>query len=247
MTVPASLAGKVALVTGAGRRVGRAVAERLVHEGMSVVLHCHGSRDGAEAVARQAVERGQRAAVVQADLRRAEGRERVRDAALAFGGGLHLVVAGAANFDRVPFDAWTDEHWARAMELNLEAPVKLARDLAARLSEARGSVVFITDAGALRPHTNYFPYLVSKGALAYAMRAMALELAPRVRVNAVAPGIVLAPEELSAEEKSALVRTVPLGTEGGAEVVADAVVYLARAEFVTGAELVVDGGRWLTA
>lgn len=245
------LRGKVALVTGAGRRLGRAIAERLGAEGMDVVLHCHGSRVGAEEARAAIVAAGGRAVVLEADLGVAEGRARLVTESLRAFGGMDLVVPSAANFDRVAFADWTEVHWQRAMSLNLAAPVSLVRDLAPALAERRGSAVLITDAALAHPHKNYFPYLVSKAALAYSVRVMAAELAPNVRVNAVAPGIVLAPEDLARSEKAALLATVPLDGhgaergEGGAAVISDAVVYLASAEFVTGTELVVDGGRSL--
>ena len=251
MSSQGSLRGKVALVTGAGRRLGRAIAERLGAEGMDVVLHCHGSRAGAEEARQNIARAGGHALVIEADLGVASDRARLVLESLGAFGGLDLVVPSAANFDRVEFAAWTEEHWRRAMSVNLEAPVSLVRDLAPALAQRRGSAVLITDAALAHPHKHYFPYLVSKAALSYAVRVMAAELAPNVRVNAVAPGIVLAPEDLSPSEKTALLAAVPLDGEGaergegGAAVIADAVVYLAGAEFVTGTEMVVDGGRSL--
>lgn len=238
-----ALVGKRAVVTGGGRRVGRAIAERLGREGMHVVVHHHGSADGARETAASIVAAGGVATVLQSDLTDRDARRSFAGMALDILGGLDLLVVNSANFDRVPFDEMGAVEWDRAMALNLEAPVWLAHAFRTALRQASGNVVVITDAGARRPHRNYFPYLVSKSALREAVRILAVEFAPDVRVNAVAPGMVLPPPDWddAAIERERL-RT-PLGTVGDPSFIADAVVYLAGAPFVTGAELVVDGGR----
>jgi pteridine reductase len=129
--------------------------------------------------------------------------------------------------------------------LNLGSPFALAHRAIPALRAAHGSIVFVTCTSATRPFRNYLPYVVAKGALRQLMRTLALELAPDVRVNAVAPGTVLPPEDMPGAAVDRLVAHIPLGRTGTAQDVADAVVYLARASFVTGDELIVDGGHVL--
>jgi pteridine reductase len=129
------------------------------------------------------------------------------------------------------------------LSLNLASPFALAHRATPALRASRGSIVFITCASSAAPFKNHLPYVVAKGALAHLTRTLALELAPDVRVNAVAPGTVLPAATLSEAGVASLVRRIPLGHVGDAQAVADAVLYLATADFVTGHELLVDGGR----
>ena len=234
-------------MTGAGKRVGAAIARQLGAEGMRVAVHYNASQEGAEATAAAIREAGGEATLVKGDLMSRAGARGVVDRAIEALSGLDLFVASAANFERVGVDQVDDEAWDRAMGLNLEAPFAMAVQARGALREARGSIVFITCASTATPYRNYLPYVVSKGALRQLMRALALELAPEVRVNAVAPGTVLPPDDMPEGAVARLARRIPLRRTGSAEDVAEAVVYLARAPFVTGQELVVDGGRTVAA
>lgn len=239
------LSGRAALVTGAGTRVGAAVARALGAEGMRVAVHYHRSAQGAEATCRAIAEAGGEAFPVRADLTdRAAARDLV-DRVVERLGGLDLLVPSAANFERVPVDDVDDAAWDRAMALNLGAPFAMAHQARDALRASEGAIVFITCASTARPFRGHLPYLVSKAGVRQLMRALALELAPRVRVNAVAPGTVLPPPDASEEEVTKLVRDIPLARVGSAEDVADAVVYLAGARFITGHEFRVDGGSTL--
>jgi len=240
---PLDLRGKRALVTGAGRRVGRAIALALGREGMRVALHYHASRGGAEETLAAIRASSGDGVLLEADLSERDEARRLVDRAVEAQGGLDLLVASAANFDRVRIDDVDDAVWDRALDLNLSAQFALAQRAIGPLRASQGSMVFITCLSATTPFRNYLPYVVSKGALRQLMRTLSLELAPLVRVNAVAPGTVLPPESSSAESIERLARRTPLARTGSAEDVAQAVVYLARAPFVTGVELLVDGGR----
>ncbi len=158
-----------------------------------------------------------------------------------------MLVLSAANFERVEVDQINDALWDRAMALNLEAPFALTHRALPALRSARGVVIFVTCSSATAPYRNYLPYVVSKGALRQLMRTLALELAPEVRVNAVAPGTVLPPEDMTPADVTRLAAKIPLARIGRAEDVADAVVFLAGATFVTGHEILVDGGIALAA
>ncbi len=157
-------------------------------------------------------------------------------------GALDLLVLSAANYDAVGIDDVTEREWDRALDLNLSAPFFLSLAALDSLRARHGNIVFITGMGATRPKRGFLPYMVSKGATRQLMRTLALELAPAVRVNAVAPGTVLPPEDLSEDEVAGLVADIPLQRVGSAKAVADAVAHLAQADFVTGQELLVDGG-----
>jgi pteridine reductase len=237
------LRGKRALVTGAGRRVGAEIAVELGRAGMQVAVHYASSAVGAEQTCARIRAAGGVAHALAADLRvRAAARELI-DRTLAVLGGLDLLVLSAANYERVPLPSIDDRHWDEMLALNLTAPFVLAQHAAPALRAARGSIVFVTCIGRLAPYRDFLAYETSKAALYHLMRLLALELAPEVRVNAVAPGTVLPPSDWDEQRVAALAETIPLGRVGGAHDVADAVVHLACSEWTTGSEIVVDGGR----
>jgi pteridine reductase len=238
-----SLREKRALVTGAGQRVGQAIALALGAQGMRVAVHYHQSQAGAEHTGAEIQKRGGRAVLLSADLSsRAAARDLV-DRAVAELGGLDLLVASAASFERVPLSEIDDAAWDRSLGLNLASPFALVQQAVPALQAARGSVVLITCSSATVPMKNYLPYVVSKGALKHLMKTLALELAPQIRVNAVAPGTVMPPESYDRQAVARLERAIPLGRVGSPDDIARAVVFLASAPFVTGHELTVDGGR----
>lgn len=242
--MPLPLDRKIALVTGGGVRVGRAIAVALGAAGADVAIHCRGSREGAESAAAEIHAGGQRAAVVPGDLARPEDCRRVVHEAIAALGGLDFLVHSAANFHRATL-AETDERlWDSSMNVNARAGFLLAREAAPTLRERRGRVVLVSDFLAEAPARHYLAHSVSKAAVEGLVRALAVELAPEVAVNGVAPGTVLPPEGTTAEEVDRLARRVPAKRIGSAEDVAATVVFLcAGPAFLTGQIIRVDGGR----
>ena len=238
-----TLRGQRALVTGAGRRLGQQIALALGRAGARVAVHYHSSQAGADETCRLIRESGGEAVALAADLTQRDQARALVDRSVEALGGLDLLVGSAANFERIRFEDVDDEAFDRAMSLNLATQLALAQRAAPALKASRGSMVFITCSSATVPFRNYLPYVVSKGALRHLVKTLALELAPDVRVNAVAPGTVLPEENMAASALERVVERIPLGRTGTAEDVADAVLYLAGASFVTGHELVVDGGR----
>ncbi len=236
-----------ALVTGGGRRVGEAIVRRLARDGYAVAIHVNQSREAGDVLAADIKAQGGDAAVFSADLYQKDQAERLVDEVLAHTGRLDALVLSAANFDRVKFDEVTEAHWERALTLNMKAPWWIAHRAAGALKASKGAIVVVTCTSTEVPFKNHLPYVVSKGAVRQLMRALAVELAPDVRVNAVAPGTVLPPEDYPPKVIQALIDRSPLKKVGGAGAVADAVAYLCSAEFVTGHELFVDGGRVLAA
>ncbi len=226
---------RVALVTGAGTRVGRAIALDLAAHGWRVAGHYRSHRPPRPLVA------------LQADLAAPGG---PGELAAAFRGRfdrLDLLVCSAALFERAPLAETDAAVFDEQMALNARAPLLLARSLLPLLRRARGCIVNVADiGGTLVPWRGYSAYGASKAALGAITESLALELAPRVRVNAVAPGTVLWPEATPGSARVRLARLIPLGRPGTPADVAGAVRYLAGAPFVTGVVLPVDGGRRLS-
>ena len=235
-------ASRIVLVTGAGRRVGAAIAIAFAKPGTKVVLHHHSATSGVEEVAKEIVRRGGEAVPMRADLTDSASCRALIQRVVEALGGIDVLVSSAANFERIPFDALDESAMERALTLNVRASFSLAHEAATTLRERQGNIVLITCTSATLPYANFLPYVVSKGAAKQLMRALAIELAPQVRVNAVAPGTVLPPEEMSVEQREKLAHKTLLRRVGSAEDVAEAVVYLANARFVTGQEILVDGG-----
>jgi glucose 1-dehydrogenase len=241
------IAGRKALVTGGAVRLGRAIALALGEAGCDVAIHYHRSADEAEGV-RSAIGRlGACSAAIAADLGSPAECARLVGAARSALGGLDVLVNSAALFLAGGARDTTLEDWERQMALNLRAPFLLAQAFAAGLSPGeRGAIVNITDARVRRPGRGHLAYRVAKAGLAHLTELLALELAPRVTVNAVAPGAMLPPPgETAGAFARRVAAAVPLGRAGGAEPVADAVLHLLRQEFVTGTTLTIDGGEYL--
>lgn len=222
--------------------MGAAIALELGRAGAEVAVHHHGSAEGALAICEQIRASGGSAEPFSANLADPLACRGLIDDVLARFGRLDHLIASAALFERVPFERIELCDWERMMALNVRAPFLLAQRAAPALRHAKGSMVILTCTSATTPYPNFLPYVVSKGAAKQLMRTLAMELAPEVRVNAVAPGTVLPPESMGAEEKRVLAERALLQRLGKADDVARAVRYLLSAEFVTGVEILVDGG-----
>jgi pteridine reductase len=241
-----SLEGKVALVTGAAMRVGAAIARRLHAAGASVVLHYRGSE--ADAAALEAALNAMRAASaarLRADLLAAGACEALVAGALERFGRLDILVNNASIFYATRIGTIEPRHWDELVGSNLRAPLFLSQAAAPHLKRTGGAIVNIVDIHAERPLKKFAVYSVAKAGLAALTRALALELAPEVRVNGVAPGAILWPESAHFDdaERERIVATTPLARIGEPEDVAQAVHFLASAPFVTGQIVAVDGGR----
>lgn len=237
---------QVALVTGGAVRVGRAITMGLAETGYDLVIHYHTSEAPAREVVRRVEELGRRAITVQADLSEPAAAERLADATRTEYGRLDLLVNNASLFREVSFLDIDASEWDRVMDVNLRAPFLVVRAAAALLDEAGGSVINIADLSAFRPFPSYPHHSVSKAGLVHLTRVMAQALAPRVRVNGIAPGTVLPPEDAAEEEIRRESERAALGTIGAPEDVVRTVLFLAGSPFVTGEVVVVDGGRELS-
>ena len=239
------LAGRVALVTGAGRRVGRAIALALAAKGMRLAVHYHASSGEADETVRLALEAGApNAWTISADLRDARACTRLIDDVASRFSALDVVVNSAAEMHRTPFDTVTPEEWDDIMSLNLRSPFFCSQAAARHMADG-GAIVNIADLAALETWPEYIPHGISKAGVMQMTRALAKRLAPKIRVNAVVPGAVLLPEHWTKADADRLVRTTPLARLGAPEDVAHAVIYLLESDYVTGDAVIVDGGRHL--
>jgi len=242
-----SNAAPVALVTGAARRIGAAIARRLHADGYAVALHCHRSREAADALAAELdASRPGSVHVLQADLADASALPVLVEATVARFGRLDALVNNAAAFAPTALDATDAAAFDALMATNARAPFLLAQAAAPHLRVTRGAIVNIGDLYAERPRADLVAYAASKAALLGLTRGLAVALAPEVRVNAISPGAILWPEDgADPAVQARILDATPLARLGGADEIADAVAWLLRAGFTTGEVLRLDGGRSL--
>ena len=240
-----ALSGRVALVTGAGQRVGQAIALALGAEGMRVAVHHHDSVDGARKTASALRGLGVETGTFAADLHDATTPERLIGDVVKLFGTIDLLVNSAAVMRRLALDTVTPAEWDETFAINARAPFFLSLAAARAMGTRGGVIVNIADHLAHESWPMLVPHAASKGALETVTRQLAVQLAPHVRVNAVVPGAVLPPAGWPVEAQKKFVESTPLKRLGSPDDVAQAVVYLASAPFVTGHLLFVDGGRHL--
>lgn len=241
-----SLEGKVVLVTGAARRVGRVIALAFAAKGARLAVHYHTSASEARRVA-QAVKTlsGADADVFRANLLDAAAPQKLADAVARRFGAIDVLVNSASLYEGSSFALTSPEDWERHMAVNARAPFFLAQACAPWLKRSgEGCVINIADWAARRPYAGFGSYCASKAALLCVNALLAKSLAPEVRVNAILPGPVLSPEDMTEGEKKKVAEATLLKKLGNPEAVARACLYLAQtADYSTGAELSVDGGR----
>ncbi|MDF2698070.1 MAG: short-chain dehydrogenase/reductase [Labilithrix sp.] len=238
---------RVALVTGGAVRIGRAIALGLARAGYDLAVTYHASQAAAREVESEVRASGRLCELVHADLSEPRAAPSVIESVRGAYGRLDLLVNSAASFEAKPLLDIDAEAWDAVMDLNARAPHLLVRAAAELLRASHGNVVNITDLAAFQPWTERPHHAVSKAALAHLTRIQARVLAPDVRVNAVAPGAVLPPDDFPEARRRTLAAATPLARLGTPDDVVRAVLYLSNAPFVTGEVLVVDGGRMLGA
>lgn len=239
------LFGRAALVTGAAKRVGRAIAVALAESGCDVAIHYRASADDAEETARQCRLHGVHAWLVRADLSDAAAAEALPDRVVARFGKLHVLVNNASLYERVPAAEIDIAVLQRTFAVNVFAPALLARAAAPHLKKSGdGRIINLTDIATERPWVNHVAYCASKAALESLTRGLAKALAPHILVNAVAPGVADFPADFTEEQRNAVIDRVPARRAGTPEEVAAAVRYFAEdARYITGSVLRIDGGR----
>ncbi len=238
---------RIAIVTGGATRIGRELSLRLAQTHCDVCVHFHSSADEADEVVRQIEELGRRAITVQADLTQpTESAALIVDRCVEELGPVSILVNNAAIFEAGSLDSTDADQWRRHLDLNLTAPLFLSQAFARQLPEGeRGNIINIVDWRALRPVPGHLAYTISKAGLAAATKLLAQELAPPIRVNAIAPGAILPPPNGDDAAFRALAESLPLQRSGSPQDIADAMHYLLSSEFVTGEILHITGGQQL--
>ena len=236
----------VAIVTGGAKRIGRAVVEDLADHGWAVAIHVHRSVDEGEALAANVRSAGGRAATVQADLADLAGASRILPEVVARLGPPTLLVNSAAIFEKDSVETLETDLWQRQMTINFASPVFLARAFAAALPEgAEGNVVNVVDQRVIKPTPLNLSYQLSKSALWKATEVLAQALAPRIRVNAIAPGPALPSAHRSDEEFRRLTRSVILGRGPDLAEFGRTIRFLVETRSITGQTIALDGGQHL--
>ena len=246
MSATPSLTGKVALVTGAARRIGAAVCRCLHENGADVVIHYRGSAADANALADELnAQRSDSAMVVQGDLGQVATLPDLVQTVLDWQGHLDILINNASSFYPTPVGDITAAHWDDIVGSNLKAPLFLSQAALPSLRENAGVIINIVDIHAKRPLRDHAVYGSAKAGLAMLTRSLAKDLAPEIRVNGVAPGAIMWPEAgLSEQAKASILGEIPAGRAGDASDIAGCVLYLVRdATYVTGQIIAVDGGR----
>ena len=244
-----TLSGKVALITGAAHRVGAAIARALHHNGMNIVIHYRRSRTAAEKLQGELqAERPDSVQLIQGDLHDTPNLSGLVHASYHWQGRLDALINNASSFYPTPLDNIGEAQWDDVLGSNLKAPFFLAQAAMPYLSQEQGCIVNIVDIHAERPLKGYPIYSIAKAGLTMLTKSLARELAPEIRVNAVAPGAILWPEHDSDEAtRDHIIARTALKRQGNPEDVARAVVFLLKdAEYITGQVLTVDGGRSLS-
>jgi len=237
----AQLQGQVALVTGAAKRIGRAVAVRLATEGADVVIHYNRSKSDADAAVAEIEKLGRASVALQADLCSVAEIKRLFQQTAEHFGRLNILVNSAATFLPAHLEDATEKVWDTSLDTNLKAPFFCAQAAAPLLKQSHGVIINFADIGGILPWRGYIPHCASKAGVIMLTKCLAKALAPEVRVNAIAPGTITMsgdPNEWEAD----FIRRAPLHRTGTPDDVSDAVSFLIHAEFVTGHVLVLDGG-----
>ena len=239
-----NLENKVALVTGAGVRIGQAIAVKLGQLGMRVIIHYHHSEKGAKQTIQKLPGKKSKHRILQANLKDLSAiKELVHKAEMQVGP-VSVLVNNAAEFFPTPLFSTTEGEWDNLLTLNLKAPFFLSQALGEKMkSSGEGKIINMVDVSAQRPWENFLPYCASKAALISLTMGLARALSPEVQVNGIAPGTVLNPPEHIEMDLTASVENSLLKRIGKAEDVVKAVEYLLQSDFVTGTILPVDGGR----
>ncbi|MEG7522607.1 MAG: pteridine reductase [Chromatiales bacterium] len=247
-TITTPLSGRCALITGGAHRIGAQIARTLHREGMNLVLHYRNSIQAAERLkAELETERPGSVALAQADLHETADLPLLIEAARSAFGRLDLLVNNASSFYPTPLESATEANWDDLIGSNLKAPFFLSRAAAPLLKASGGCIVNLVDIHAERPLKGHPIYTIAKAGNAMLVKSLARELGPEIRVNGIAPGAILWPEQgLDAEEKELILNRTALKRPGSPEDIAQTLLFLVRdAHYITGQIIPVDGGRTL--
>ncbi|MFC1664478.1 pteridine reductase [Pseudomonadota bacterium] len=240
---------KVALITGGSKRIGACISDTLHSAGIDLVIHYHDSKESALALARKLNERRPRSAsLVSGDLRDSKSLEILGKEAIAAFGRLDILVNNASSFYPTPLEQTDEQAWQDLIDTNLKAPYFLVKAIHQELGKQNGCIVNMVDIYAQRPLKSYPVYCAAKAGLVSLTKSLALELAPKVRVNGVAPGAILWPEhDANDQAKQLILEKIPRNRMGRPEEIANTILFLiSDADYVNGQIITVDGGRSLS-
>ena len=236
------------LITGAAKRIGKEMALSFFNKGWDIVIHYNSSKEEAEALAHKMnSERSNSAMLVQANLDNANEVEKLAEKILSKNGSIDALINNASTFYPTPVGTFSEENWNALMGSNLKAPLFLIQSLHKELEKNKGFIINVTDIYVDRALVNHSIYLAAKSGLQTLTKSLAKELAPYIRVNAIAPGAILEPPntEWTSEQKNNIINAVPMKRMGTEKDIVDAAIYLSEAEYVTGQILNIDGGKSL--
>ena len=239
---------KTILITGAAKRIGREMAKAFFDRGWNIVIHFNNSIEDARSLADQMnAQRSNSALIIQANLDHAKDIEKLADLALSKKGRIDALINNASTFYPTPIGTFTEDNWEALMGSNLKAPLFLIQAFCEELKKNSGFIINVTDINVDKALINHSIYLAAKSGLQTLTRALAKELAPDIRVNAIAPGAILEPPnvEWTSEQKNKIINSVPMERMGTEKDIVDAAIYLSEAEYVTGQILNIDGGKSL--
>ena len=239
---------KTILITGAAKRIGREMAKAFFDRGWDIVIHFNNSIEDALSLADQMnAQRSNSALIIQANLDHAKDIEKLADQALSKNSRIDALINNASTFYPTPIGTFTEDNWEALMGSNLKAPLFLIQEFCEELKKNSGFIINVTDINVDKALINHSIYLAAKSGLQTLTRALAKELAPDIRVNAIAPGAILEPPnvEWTIEQKNKIINSVPMARMGTEKDIVDAAIYLSEAEYVTGQILNIDGGKSL--
>ena len=236
------------LITGAAKRIGREMAKAFFDRGWDIIIHFNNSIEDARSLADQMnAQRSNSALIIQANLDHAKDIEKLADQALSKNSRIDALINNASTFYPTPIGNFTEDNWEALMGSNLKAPLFLIQAFCEELKKNNGFIINVTDINVDKALINHSIYLAAKSGLQTLTRALAKELAPEIRVNAIAPGAILEPPnvEWTIEQKNKIINSVPMARMGTEKDIVDAAIYLSEAEYVTGQILNIDGGKSL--
>jgi pteridine reductase len=239
---------KTILITGAAQRIGKEIALSFFNKGWDIVIHFNSSRLEAEALAdKMNSERSNSAMIVQANLDNADEVTKLVKKTLSKNSRIDALINNASTFYPTPVGTFSEENWNALMGSNLKAPLFLIQSFHKELEKNQGFIINITDINVDKALINHSIYLAAKSGLQTLTKSLAKELAPNIRVNAIAPGAILEPPnvEWTTEQKNNIIHAVPMKRMGTEKDIVDAAMYLSEAEYVTGQILNIDGGKSL--
>tara|TARA_Y100000591_G_scaffold211795_1_gene183758 strand:+ start:17907 stop:18632 length:726 start_codon:yes stop_codon:yes gene_type:complete len=240
---------KTIFVTGGAKRIGKSIIELFAKEQWKVIIHYNKSKSDAENLASKINSNNDNSAfIVGGDLDNAEDVQSIISSVNSFSETLDLLVNNASTFYPTPIEEISDDHWNKLIGSNLKGPLFLIQGFKEKLKNSKGSIINITDTNLTKGVANFSIYSAAKAGLESITKGLAKELAPEIKVNAIAPGAMLEPPDITWTEnqKNKVIESIPLKKMGAEKDIAEAVYFLACANYITGQVIKIDGGRSLT-